>query len=215
MIQIIPSILVHSANQFDEQVNTIKQVTSFVQIDIADGVFVEDTTWIDAAYVATHMPIDFELHMMVANPLERAKEWADQPHLKRFVVHLESLKHPAEDLEQLSLHQKEICLCLNPDTSIDLVAPLVYLIDSLQLMSVYPGKQGQPFIDATIERAQALHRAFPNLPLAADGHINATTIPLLAAAGVTRFAPGIAIWKGAPKDNYEVLVALTHTLPEV
>ncbi|MBT4153788.1 MAG: hypothetical protein HOE53_04005 [Candidatus Magasanikbacteria bacterium] len=214
MIRIIPSVLVHSAEEFDAQVQTMKEVTNFVQIDIADGEFVEGKTWIDAAYVAANMPIDFELHMMVANPLEVAEQWKNQAHLKRFIVHYESLKNPTEELTALKAHGKEVALCINPETPIAVVSDVVTLIDGLQLMSVHPGKQGQAFITDTIDRAHALHQQFPELELAADGHINAETIPPLAAAGVTRFGPGSAIWKGAPKDNYEALVALTHTLPQ-
>lgn len=210
--QVIPSILVSNEQQFLEHMHAIAPVCNFVQLDIADGVFVSNTTWYDPAAVAEHMHTDFELHLMVADPLVRIRDWAAHARLTRVIVHVETLKNPHMDLTELRGYGKELCLALNPETPLHTINELVPFIDAVQVMSVHPGAQGQPFVPESIDRAATIHNTYPHLPIAADGHVNTETIPPLLAAGVTRFAPGSAIWNGIATKNYRALVDLVHTL---
>lgn len=208
MYAITPSILVYSQEAFLEQINTIKSVCSYVQVDIADGVFVEGKTWIDPEFVKEHMVIDFELHMMVHNPIEEMQRWKDIDHLKRIVFHYESVDDIEQAVADMKQFGREISVCLNPDTPIDVLDAVIDQIDGMQFMSVYPGKQGQSFINATLDRIKALHAKYPGLSIADDGAVNKETLPQLVHAGATRFGPGSAVWKGDAVKNYEELVAL-------
>lgn len=210
--QIIPSILVYSAEEFDSQILTIKDVCQFVQIDIADGVFVEGKTWIDPAHVAKNMPIDFELHMMVQNPVEEIQRWKDIPELKHIIFHYEAVEDISAAVQNMKAFGRKVIVCLNPDTPIEVIDSVTNDIDGVQFMSVYPGKQGQPFVENTVERIATLHAKYPSLPISDDGAVNATTIPPLFAAGARRFGPGSAVWKGDAVKNYLSLVELIQEL---
>jgi pentose-5-phosphate-3-epimerase len=45
MVQIIPSMLVQTEKDFKDQITAIKGAVEMVQIDLADGKFVPNTTW--------------------------------------------------------------------------------------------------------------------------------------------------------------------------
>lgn len=212
--QIIPAILVDTQDAFFAQIEAITPATNFVQIDLMDGTFVSGNTWADPSVIREKMPLDFELHLMVNHPEEKLQAWKNIPQLKRIIVHLETLTHPKETLIALREMQAEIVLCLNPGTSTDGLDELVDLIDGVQLMSVEPGAQGRPFETAALKKAAQIHERYPDLPLAADGSVNADTIPQLFAAGVRRFGVGSAIWTGNPAENFAQLSQIIHTLTQ-
>jgi ribulose-phosphate 3-epimerase len=206
MIQIIPSILVQSEEEFLEQIRTIKSVCSFVQIDIADGLFASGKTWIDPDAVKEKMTIDFELHMMVADPLKEIERWKDIDHMQRIIFHYSSVDNVVQTIGQLKTYGRDVCICLNPDVPVDVIDPIVSDIESVQFMSVWPGRQGQSFLPETLNRIAAVHKKYPNLPIADDGAVNKDTLPELVRAGATRFGPGSAVWKGNPVENYTNLL---------
>lgn len=209
MYQIIPSILVSSEEQFLDHINAIKLVCSFVQLDIADGLFCDGKTWIDPIAVKEKMDIDFELHMMVANPLKEIKRWNNIERLKRIVFHYEAVDDIVHAVTEMNAFGRDVCVCLNPDTPINVLEPVIGHIESIQCMSVYPGKQGQSFLLSTLDKIRAFHAQYPHVPISDDGAVNKETIPQLIHAGATRFGPGSAIWKnGNPADNYMELVTL-------
>ena len=214
MIQIIPSILVQNKEEFLQQTRAVTAVVSMVQIDIADGTFVETTTWADPLVVAAKLEIDCELHLMVADPLTEARKWEQVPQVKRVLVHYES--DPAQIMNiigQLRSYGWEVSVALNIETPIAVIDPLVAEIDCVQCMSVHPGKQHQPFLPAVIERIKNLRAKYPTLPIAADGGVNAETIPPLLKAGATRFGPGSAVFgHGDPAENVRKLQKLIHRL---
>ena len=46
-IEIIPSILVNSFEEFDEKVRAVEPYVKWVQLDVADGDFAPNKTWGD------------------------------------------------------------------------------------------------------------------------------------------------------------------------
>lgn len=211
MIQIVPSILVSSEEMFLEQIHAIKSVCSFVQIDIADGVFCNGKTWIDPTVVQEKMDIDFELHMMVANPLEEIERWKGIDRMKRIVFQYEAVADIVSAVQHVQQYGRDVCVSLNPDTQIDVLKPVIKKIESVQFMSVYPGRQGQSFLLSTLDKIREFHAQYPHIPISDDGAVNSDTIPQLIEAGATRLGPGSAIWKhGDPAENYKSLVALAE-----
>lgn len=214
MVNVYPSILVNSQEEFLKQISEASVFVDFVQIDIADGAFVPQKNWYDAEVTCNNIKINFELHMMVAEPLLELEKWLHIPELKRVIVHYESLRHPLEELETLQETGKEVCLCLNPDTKVDVVDELIDAIDCVQLMSVYPGKQGQPFLEETYEKVRTLRHAYPDLPIGVDGGVTQENLPVLVESGANNFAPGSAIWKGNPKENFRNFEEIVNSLTD-
>ena len=131
-MQIIPSILVQSKQEFITQINAIQDVLDMVQLDIADGKFVPNTTWADPEVVGKNTNIDIELHLMVKNPLQELTRWTSVEQIKRVLIHYESLnkQSPLEGGRGVLSFAREqswqIGLVLNPDTPTKAIEP--YLI---------------------------------------------------------------------------------------
>lgn len=215
--QIIAAILVHSEEAFVSQVQRIQSATDFFQLDIADGIFVENTTWHDPIAIRESNTLDFELHMMVSDPLSEITRWIDNTRLKRIIVHAESLDNLPAAIAALKEYGREICVCLNPETESSILNPILTRIHSVQFMTIHPGKQGQPFVPEVLNKIKAFRAAHPNIPIAADGHINETTLPQLIESGVHRFGIGSGVFaNGEPAQNIErfetILTQLTGEL---
>ena len=193
-MQIIPSILVKTKTEFKKQIETIQKYVSILQLDIADGKFVDNETWADPGVIKDATTCDIELHLMVSDPLEELKRWQSTEQVKRILVHFESVKNLDDIMPTLHAYGWEIGIVLNPETDIDVLKPYIEEIKSVQFMTIHPGKQGQAFLPEVLEKIKKFHKKYPNMPIAADGHIDEITIPDLKKAGVTRFGVGSAIF---------------------
>ncbi|PIT86872.1 MAG: hypothetical protein COU33_00760, partial [Candidatus Magasanikbacteria bacterium CG10_big_fil_rev_8_21_14_0_10_43_6] len=151
MVQIIPSLLVQSEKEFLKKYHALEDAVDMIQLDIADGLFVPNTTWANPEVVQKTVTIDLELHLMVSDPLEELKKWQRVEQIKRIWVHYEST-----DLEDIlpTLHAYgwDIGIVLNPLTESTILEPFINEIKGVMFMGVVPGKQGQPFIPQVVDK---------------------------------------------------------------
>ena len=76
MIEIIPSLLVESRDEFERRLRLVEHDCEMVHVDILDGSLFGNTNWFDAKQVgALRTPVVFELHLMVENPLPIIAAW--------------------------------------------------------------------------------------------------------------------------------------------
>lgn len=196
-MQIIPSILVQSETEFLTQINAIKESLDMIQLDIADGVFVPNTTWADPAVVLQiDQDIDVELHLMVHNPIAELKKWKEVPQVKRILFHYESHDNVLEVINTIQSCGWEASMVLNPDTDISVVEEYADKLYGVMLMGVVPGFQGQAFIPETTERLKRLRSTYPDLFIELDGGVNMETLPQIVPTGIHAVCPGSAISKG-------------------
>lgn len=209
MTQIIPSILVLSEEEFKKQINAIKNEVKMVQIDLADGEFVPNKTWTFAEpkKAQKYLDIDFELHLMVVDPLKTIKDWVNNPHLKRILVHYESADDINDIIGELSILGKEISVVLDPDTSALLLEPILDDIQGVMFMGVRPGFQGQSFIPNTLDRIKKFKENKTAHFVEVDGGVNEQTLSDIVRAGADGVCPGSAIFgnKQNPTKNIQHL----------
>jgi len=205
MIQIIPSILVQTEKEFITKTSALTNILSMIQLDIADGEFVPNTTWADPRVVADNLEIDCELHLMVSNPVEEARKWEYVDQVKRVLVHYESVENVAEALGAINSYGWEVGIVLTSETPIEVVDKFIEEIDSVMFMSVKPGFQGQPFIPETLYRIKALRTKYPDLFIEIDGAVNENTIEDIVKSGVSAVCPGSAIVgnEREPRENVQ------------
>jgi len=220
-MDIIPSILVNSGDILLAQARAIEEVVSMIQIDIADGQFVPNTTWAyseDAPEEITkHLNIDCELHLMVNDPLDVARAWELVPQVKRVLAHYESAPdNIAEILSQIHSYGWEVGVVLNPDTDIAVVDPFIEELDAVMFMGVVPGKQGQSFIPSVLDRMRALREKYPDLYIELDGAVNMETVEGIVKAGANAVCPGSAIFgnENVPAKNVVDMRDFINTLTQ-
>jgi ribulose-phosphate 3-epimerase len=206
MNPVFPSIL--STNFFDLHAKLSAFAAAridFIHLDIMDGHFVDTISFGPAMARALKgkFPFRLDAHLMVSNPagmvprfIEAGAEWLS--------FHLET---DADSDGLIRLIKRSGCragLVLNPDTPLERVHPFLKTVDYVLLMSVFPGKGGQAFIAATLERVRQLRRELlrqqsPCL-LQVDGGITVENIALLKEAGADLFVVGTHLFNA---DNIE------------
>ncbi|MBT3817239.1 MAG: hypothetical protein HOE80_01820 [Candidatus Magasanikbacteria bacterium] len=212
-MDIIPSILVQSESEFITQYNGLDSAVSMIQLDIADGKFVENTTWADPKIITDIVSIGVELHLMVEDPLEEMKRWENISQIKRVLVHYESVDDISETIKTLKISSWEIGIVLNPDTPISVIEPIKNDITLVMCMGVVPGKQGQSFIKSTLEKMKSIKKEYPNLLVSVDGAVNKETLPEIMHSGADIICPGSAIFgSGKPKENIGDMQELINRL---
>ncbi|MDP3985148.1 MAG: ribulose-phosphate 3-epimerase [bacterium] len=200
MSEILPAILVPDALKFKEKIDILEGHADAVQIDIMDGAFVPHTTFADpAAILAFHSSLQHELHLMVNDPAPYLRAWSVVPSVIRAIIHAEIDRPLAPLLETIKENGWEAGIALNPETPWEAIDEFISQLDTVLVMTVHPGKSGQPFAEAVVEhhllaKIADLHQAHPGLVIGVDGGVNAETLPLLLEAGATRFIVGSGIW---------------------
>jgi len=199
-ILMAPSILSADFTRLGEAVELIAAGgADFIHVDVMDGHFVPNLTIgppvVKALKRATDVPLD--VHLMIDNA-----DWTVQWYLDAgadwVTVHAEACDHLHRVLQTIKASGAKAGVSLNPGTPVETVRDVLGLADMVLLMSVNPGFGGQSFIPRVIDKTRELARmcaeegASPLIQI--DGGIDATTAPLVAAAGARCLVAGSAIY---------------------
>jgi ribulose-phosphate 3-epimerase len=189
MIEIIPSILVTSREEFERRLRLVENGCTTVHVDILDGSLFPQRSWYDAAEVAgMATEVEYELHLMVNEPLPIVKAWADTvPNVRRAIVHAEMSEPLGETLKGIRGRNLQAAVAINPETPLERVSVALRDASQLTVMGVHPGASGQAFLgDEILEKIRTAAQFLPDLPIEIDGGVTAELLEPLARAGITR-----------------------------
>lgn len=198
MIEIIPSLLVESAVEFERRLRLVEHDCETVHVDILDGSMFGNTSWHDArAIAAMRTNVKYELHLMVENPLPIVEAWHE--HVKntvRAIIHAEISRPVGTVLEHIRDFLKlEGGIALNPETPLKDIESVLHHIDSLLIMGIHPGASGKPFVgDYLFEKIREARNHRPDLAIEIDGGVNPERLSGFVAAGATRLCAASAIF---------------------
>ncbi|MBE6012450.1 ribulose-phosphate 3-epimerase [Anaeropeptidivorans aminofermentans] len=117
-------------------------------MDLMDGSFVPNFSLgfedIKAVRKLTDKPMD--IHMMVNDPGRYIKQIYDMG-INIVYIHPESDIHPARTLDSIKALGMKAGIAVNPGTSFETVSQLLYIADSVLVMTVNPGYSGQKYLD--------------------------------------------------------------------
>lgn len=226
MTEIIPAIVPKSFDDLCDKLDLVADYVPLVHIDIVDGIFAQGKTW---PLIVPHDPdfvkilheeegfpfwedLEFEFHLMVANPAEEIQSWVSAG-AKRIIVHFEAFKDaeklkacalefkkqfgsPAAADGQPSLIALELGLAVNLDTPVESILPFVELFDFVHFMSIAKiGGQGEMFDERVLVKISTVREKFPDIGISVDGGVNTENAQSLVDAGATRLSVGSAIFK--------------------
>lgn len=200
MIEIIPTIIAKDFQELQERVKKVEPYVEWVQLDVMDGQFVNNTTWNNPADLPDlKTDLKLEAHLMINNPEERLDEWIASG-VKRIIFHFESTKQPKEVIARIKEAGLGIGLAINPETSIEVVDNFINQLDLILIMTVRPGRGGQQFLEGTLDKIRNLRTKYKDVKIEVDGGINLETAPKVIEAGANLLAAGTAIFQS---DNVE------------
>ena len=161
----------------------------FIHIDIMDGKFVENKTWtiseVKKFTSYSHLPLD--VHLMVNNPQKYIEDYALM-NTSYLTFHYEAVKDIESIINEIKNYGLKVGISICPDTNVDVLFPYLKDIDLVLIMSVYPGKSGQSFIESSTDKIKLLKdeiiKQNVNTIISVDGGINDETAILCKDAGV-------------------------------
>ena len=207
-VEIIPAILAKDEKELRRKIESVEELCETVQIDVMDGAFVDNVTWADPErFRKMPLPMPYEVHLMVADPLDRLDAWS-LAGCQRALIHAEAVDDLAEALRLAKSYGMEAGISINPETPVADIEDAVPEADVVQVMGVHPGRMGQPFQEGTIEKVAELREKFPELVIEVDGGVAVGIARRLADAGADRLVSGSAVFNsGAPAKSLDALRA--------
>lgn len=210
---IVPAILTDDRGELERQVKICEQFTDYAQIDIMDGHFVHNRSvgWQDLSSIET--TLSYEIHLMVTHPADEVDHFSRISGVKRIYCHFETNWQAAA--EKIKAKGLEFGLALNPETEIPhLDHGLLNQIDSIMLMTVNPGAQGQNFIPHVLPKARHAKSLHSGIIVAVDGGVRLDNIEQVVRAGVEQVCVGAAIMAADdPAAEYRKFLEASGQLP--
>lgn len=208
-IEIIPGILESSWDKIEEKIKIIQKFAHSAHIDIIDGEFVNNKTFLDPApFSAYTSSLLFEVHLMVDEPTRYIEPFA-KVGFRRFIGHIEKMSDQGVFLERAKQFG-EAGLAIDGPTPIKkITVPLEDVDCFLVYTSERVGFSGPPFLYDRVNKIKEL-RKHTNAPIEVDGGISEHTILDAKRAGATRFAATSYIFSSeSPEDQYRKLLQLS------
>ncbi len=209
-LEIIPGILEKEWEPIEEKLNKIKTFAKSAHIDIIDGKFVDNLTWLDPKpFKPFSDNILLEAHLMVENPIDYLKPLADSG-FKRFIGHIEKMERIADFVAQGQV-LGEVGLALDGPTDLAIIEDINP--DDLDCILIYASEKvgfaGPPMLPERLEKVKTLRKKSENLPIEVDGGVKDHSLPMAIEAGATRFVATSFIWNSDnPKESYKKLLEL-------
>jgi ribulose-phosphate 3-epimerase len=194
------SILSADFTHLGEQISLAEQAgADWIHVDVMDGHFVPNLTMgpviVKACRQVTQLPLD--VHLMIESP-ENLLEAFAQAGSSLISVHVETCPNLHRTLQTIHELGCKAGVVINPATPVDLVEPVLHMVDLVLVMSVNPGFSGQSFLPEVLPKLTVLRKHLekvnPAVYLEIDGGITAKTLPLALNAGANVFVAASAIF---------------------
>ena len=182
-MRIIPTILEKNKKNFEYQLQRLKLYFNHFHVDIADQIFVNNKTISIKEMVSvvnkTNNNLIFDFHLMVKDYEDNVKEISKISKIikiKRVFIHLSA--NP--DMQKLKKIYPEFSfgIVLNPEDRVKTIEQKIDLkdIDSILIMTVYPGFQGSSFLQDMLIKVEQAKNTYVNKIILIDGGVNSKTL---------------------------------------
>lgn len=208
MVKIAPSVLALDYALFNEQISEVNKYADWIHFDVMDGHFVPNLSFGPDILktIVRHSKLYMDVHLMVSDPLFFAPIFI-KAGASSITYHYESIdlvkQHNLIDL----IHESNIKVgvSIKPNTSVEVLLPILEKVDIVLVMSVEPGFGGQSFLESAYEKVTLLKsiRKSNNYSylIEVDGGVNNINAPELIKRGADVLVAGSYIFKGEIKER--------------
>lgn len=196
-IEIIPSILVNTFEEFDKKIRAVGPYVKCVQLDVSDGYFAPNKTWGDPARLRDYeTKVLIEAHLMVSEPEKVIGEWLAVGRVGRVYFHYEATSQHEEIVKKIKDARKKVGVGLLLETPITVLEGFTEDLDAVLLFDGALGFYGGKFDEEKLlPKINALRKSNPNVIIEIDGGMNPQTAKKVVEAGANAIVSGSYIWK--------------------
>lgn len=198
-LQISPSLLSADFARLGEEIKAIEPYADMIHIDVMDGHFVPNLS-IGAPVIKKLRPwtkLPFDVHLMMS-PVDPFIEDFVKAGANSLTIHPEASPHIYRTLQAIKAVGCKAGIALNPGTPIEVIKPLLSVVDLILVMTVNPGFSGQEFLVSQLQKIREVRTLIneAKLPilLQVDGGISPLTAPSVIKAGADILVAGQAIF---------------------
>lgn len=202
MTKILPSILELPQDKVRGELDKLVGLADSIHVDVADGQFVSRNNLdkMSPAFIdSLHWTGEKNVHLMCQNPGSFFDSFIAVGS-NEIIFHASAAPNAMELIQELKDKGVKAGVALNPDVSVEQIAPLADSLDSVLLMSVYPGAGGQSFIEATLHKIKLVKNSFPHIKVIVDGGINLITGLRAHQAGADAVVAGNYVFSNNPAN---------------
>lgn len=209
---ITPTIFVNNSRLLKERLELYEELVSRVQLDVVDESFATQASLSLDKILQQPTMLQRDIHLMTVEPVDYLEQcWKEGVY--SVIAQIENMSSQKEFIQEGQRLGLKVGLAIDLETELsELDWPEAIKANSLLLMTVRAGKEGQKLSQEALKRVKLLKNKGFKGEICVDGGVNEKTIVDCVRAGADILAIGSAIWQAS--DIKGQLLKLTKLAEE-